>query len=95
MNPRFLEQSDVARHPVDLNANFNDTRLGLPPIGTDEPLVREYLLRLFVAEPAWEPWAQMLRDTYVKPLFAEAKITAVLAIRKSGHRCSRPRRTRR
>ncbi|MEO7319908.1 MAG: hypothetical protein ABIZ56_13035, partial [Chthoniobacteraceae bacterium] len=76
MSQKFLESADVARHAVDLNATFDDARLGIAPIRTDEPLVREYLLHFFVEEEKWEPWTQWLRDTYVKPLFAEAKITA-------------------
>ena len=76
MSQKFLESADVARHAVDLNATFDEARLGIPPIRTDEPLVGEYLLHFFVDEEKWEPWTQWLRDTFVKPLFAEAKITA-------------------
>jgi len=76
MNPRFLEQVGGGRNAVDVNARFEDLRLGLPPVGSDEALVREYVMRLSAEEASWEPWTEWLRDTWVKPVFAEAKITA-------------------
>lgn len=76
MSPKYLEQADGGRHPADLNARFDELGLGLPPVGSDEGLVRDYLLRFSVEETGWEPWTEWLRDTWVKPVFAEAKITA-------------------
>ncbi len=76
MNPKYLEQADVARHPVDLNATFKNLDLQLAPIGSDEALVREFVLYFSIEDAAWEPWTEWLRDTWVKPVFAEAKITA-------------------
>jgi len=62
VNPRYLERDEHRRWPVDLNAAYKGVTL-LPPIRTDEPLVRSYLLHLFVAE-----------NDYLKQVFAEAKI---------------------
>ncbi len=76
MNPKFLERADVARHPVDLNASFEEVGLRPAPIGSDEELVREFVLFFSIDDAAWEPWVEWLRDTWVKPVFAEAKITA-------------------
>lgn len=76
MNPKYLEQTEAGRYGVDLNARFEDLRLGLPSVGSDEALVREFVLRLSVDEATWEPWTGWLRDTWVKPVFAEAKICA-------------------
>ncbi len=76
MNPKYLEQADVARNAVDLDAAYDDLRIGLPPVHDDEPLVREFVLHFSVGDAGWEPWAEWLRDGWVKPLFAEAKITA-------------------
>jgi hypothetical protein len=73
-NPSYFDQPDLAHYPVDLNANFSNELPSLQPIGNDEWLVRDYLLRLLRDEKGWEPWAVWLRDTYVKPLFAEARI---------------------
>ena len=76
MNPKYLEQADVARHAVDLNAAFDETGLGLSAIGNDEALVRDFVLHFSVDDAAWEPWTEWLQDAWVKPIFAEAKITA-------------------
>lgn len=74
VNPRLLEQAGGRNQTVDLNARFD--QLPLPPISSDQSLVRELFLHFAVEEAAWEPWTEWLRDTWVKPLFAEAKITA-------------------
>ena len=74
MNPAYSDRPDLARYPVDLRANFTSELAPLAAIQTDEWLIREYLLRLLRDEESWEPWTEWLRDTYVKPIFAEAKI---------------------
>ncbi len=76
MNPKYLEQPRLSGNAVDLNADVSEALAGTTAIGNDEPLVRDYLLHLLVEEPAWEPWAVWLRDTWLKPIFAEAKIVA-------------------
>ena len=75
MNPKYLESVQADRFAADLNAAFPESGLGLPPIGTDEPLVRAFFLHFAASDAQWEPWTEWLRDTWVKPLFAEAKIT--------------------
>ena len=75
MSPKYLESARADRHAVDLNATFPESGLSLPPIGMDEPLVREFFLHFAATDAAWEPWTEWLRDSWVKPLFAEAKIT--------------------
>lgn len=73
-NPEFLRRFDVASL-ADSHSNFW-RGLGVQPIvPSDEALVRDYLLHILKDEPAWEPWAVWLRDTWLKPVFAEAKIT--------------------
>ncbi len=74
MEPRYLNDPEVRRNQVDMNANFQQVTM-LPPIVNDEPLVRDFLLNFFVEDDAWEGYAQFIRDTYLKPLFAEAKLT--------------------
>ena len=71
-NPQFLERA--AGHEADLQADLADLLPGCAPIGDDTELLRDFLLRFFKDDPKWEPWAQWLRDTFVKPVFAEAKI---------------------
>ncbi len=76
INPRLAEHPRLEASAVDLNADVSEALPGTTAIGDDEPLLRDYLLHLLVAEPAWEPWAEWLRDTWLKPIFAEAKIVA-------------------
>ncbi|MEA3208202.1 MAG: hypothetical protein QOE70_1259 [Chthoniobacter sp.] len=73
-NPSYVDQPQALGPAVDLNASFSGELATVLPIGNDEWLVREFLLQLLRDEDAWEPWTVWLRDTYVKPLFAEAKI---------------------
>ena len=73
-NVEFLRRVELASQAVDLNADLTDPLAGLPLIHSDDELVRDYLLHVFKDEPSWEPWAVWLRDAYVKPIFAEAKI---------------------
>ena len=74
MNPAYVGRPEFADHPADLEADLTEVCTGMTPIGDDEPLVRDYLLRQLRDEKAWAPWAVWLRDSYVKELFAEAKI---------------------
>jgi len=76
VNPEYLRRGELAAQAVDLNADLGEVLIIAPPIRSDEALVREYLLHLLKDEPTWEPWAVWLRDTWLKPVFAEAKITA-------------------
>lgn len=80
---RLLEGAGRRDEPrSDLNADLSDPLLSSPPIGNDEALVREYFLQLFARDPqsaensdaaiaAWKPY---VRDTWLKPVFAEAMI---------------------
>ena len=47
---------------------------GLPVVGDDEPLVREYLSKLLVTENSYDRFVGTLRRDYVQRIFAEAKI---------------------
>lgn len=48
--------------------------IALPPVVQEEPLVREYLLRLLRDARDFSEFQRYLRDDFLKPLFAEAKI---------------------
>ncbi len=74
VNSDYLRLADVASQVVDVNADLSAALGAVTPIRNDEELVRDYLLHLLKEEPAWEPWAVWLRDTWLKPVFAEAKI---------------------
>ena len=73
---RLLQGTEGGRHLVDVTAGFGDLGLGLPPVANEEPFVREFFLHFAADDEAWEPWTEWLRDTWVKPVFAEAKITS-------------------
>ncbi|MEO8352650.1 MAG: hypothetical protein ABI680_13010, partial [Chthoniobacteraceae bacterium] len=74
VNPRFLQTGELARFPVAQDRGFTDQSLPIPPINQDEWLVRDYFLHFFVEEDSWTAYAQWVRDTWLKPVFAEAKI---------------------
>ncbi|MCB1061421.1 MAG: hypothetical protein KDN20_00710 [Verrucomicrobiae bacterium] len=74
VEPNLLRDAQQQRFPVDLNANFAEIT-ACPPIQDDEALVRDYLLSYFVDDADWEGFARFIRSDYLKPLFAEAKLT--------------------
>ncbi len=75
MEPRYLQRTEVRRHLVNLGQNFASfTRCA--PVRDDTALVRDYLLHFFVKEVDFQPWTEWMRDTFVKPLLAEAKIVS-------------------
>jgi hypothetical protein len=75
--PLPIERSqDFQRFAADLGASFEQQIL-LPPIGGgDEPLIRSYLEHFFVKEDTWLPYAEFIKDDYLKKVFAEAKLLA-------------------
>ena len=73
MNVEFMRQDESRRHAAKLNANFQKMIL-LPPIGSDESLVRSYLHHFFVDETTYKPYEPYINDIYLKRNFAEAKI---------------------
>ena len=54
-----------------------DFRLvSLPPVANEEPLVRAFLLELLREAADYEAFRAYLRDDFLKPIFAEAKIVS-------------------
>ncbi|RMG32793.1 MAG: hypothetical protein D6725_16950 [Planctomycetota bacterium] len=72
VNRGFLAEPEQRRHLVDLNARFAE--LPLPPIRQDDPLIREYLLHFFVGATDYDEFRPYLDETYLRKLFAEAKL---------------------
>lgn len=64
---------DAWRHAADPNRDFRAVT-GLPPIGGDEPLVRDYLLYFFKEAEDYETYAPYINESWLKAVFAEAKI---------------------
>ncbi len=83
VNPDYiktLQQRDRSgRWRVNLGADFSEFTL-LAPVGNDEPLVRSYLMHFFREEKTWntKEYTDYIRETYLKEVFAETKITAGL-----------------
>jgi len=73
MSPRYMENEERRRFTADINANFQEFTL-LPPIGNDEPLVRSYLMNIFVKAASIKPYDDYINDVYLKHVFAETKI---------------------
>jgi hypothetical protein len=48
--------------------------VSLPAVGNDEGLVREFLLHFFQEAPNYDEFKPWVRDDFLKPVFAEAKI---------------------
>ncbi len=72
VSPRYLE-SLGDRHAV--NLNFDGQSLTqLAPIGDDEALVRAYLTHFFLDAADYQEFEPYVRDTYLKAVFAEAKL---------------------
>ncbi|MBI5817513.1 MAG: hypothetical protein HZA88_00850 [Verrucomicrobia bacterium] len=82
VNPKWLQAYVRTGQPLcDLSADLAEPLLVARVIGNDEPLVRDYFLRFFAAaKPDSEtdallaPWTDYVRDTWLKPLLAEAMI---------------------
>ncbi len=73
MDRDYLNRDENRRYPVNLQANYTGITYW-PPIGNDEPLVRDYLAHFFLEETTWKPYATYVNDLYLKHLFAETKI---------------------
>ncbi len=73
VNPRFLTEPGNRNVAVNLGEDFRSITF-CPPIGDDEPLVRDYLQHFFVEETDYKAYEPYIRDTYLKELFAETKI---------------------
>ena len=72
MNPDYLRREEHRQHLANLSHNFDVVLLS--PIRGDEPLVREFLEEFFVEEDSYKPYLTWLRESFVKPVFAETKI---------------------
>lgn len=60
---------------VNLNESFNPVT-ALPPIGEDEPLVRDYLAHFLRDAPDEKAFAEWIESNYLRRLFAETKLVS-------------------
>ncbi len=85
VNPKWLERIRETQPMCDLHANLGEGLLSHRPIGSDEPLVRDFFLHIFSQAAAANParigtgmmsdYTDYVRDTWLKPVLAEALIT--------------------
>jgi len=73
MRPEWLNRDENRRYQANLKADFANYAIW-PPIVTDEPLVRDYLMHFFVMADSIAPFDEYIREDYLKKLFAETKI---------------------
>lgn len=73
MSKGMLENETLRRVPADLNADFRNVTL-LPPVGSDESLVRSYLKHFFAEANSPQAFEPYVNDVYLRHLFAETKI---------------------
>ena len=73
INPGYVNTTSRRHVKANLNADFSDSTR-MPPIGTDEELVRDYLSHFFVNARNYKAYEKFIRDTWLKPVFVEAKI---------------------
>ncbi|MEO6738994.1 MAG: hypothetical protein ABIP20_02010, partial [Chthoniobacteraceae bacterium] len=85
VNPKWLERVRDTQPHWDVNANLGEALPQHRPIGDDEPLVREFFLHLFdqaaaanlgrIGAGMMEPYTDYVRNSWLKPVLAEALIT--------------------
>jgi hypothetical protein len=71
---RFLQDTQLFRYPVDLNADFVRVT-ACHPVGNDEALVRALLLEFLKGDGNIKTFAPYIADDYLKRILAEAKLT--------------------
>lgn len=72
LRAEYREKVPHGNQFAQLNQDFN--LLTMPPVPSEEPLVRRFLLELFRTDPDFNAFTPFIRDDFLKPLFAEAKI---------------------
>ncbi len=73
VNPKYLRRRVRGDQLVDPERDYPTE---LDSIGNDEQLVRAYLAHFFASEDSYAPYAEYVREDYLKRLFAETKILA-------------------
>ncbi len=73
MDSEYMKRANNRRYPCDLNADYKRITT-MPPVGNDEPIVREYLMNLLVRADSVREFEPYVDDTWLKYVFAETKI---------------------
>lgn len=73
MNPDYLREQQTRGFVVDLAADFT-AGAGLPPIGQDEVLVRDYLEHFFLTDETFQRFSPYVHEPWLKEVFASTKL---------------------
>ena len=73
MAPDYLKRREFMGFQADLEADFSAATT-LPPVYGDEALVRDYLTQVFVTAKNYKPYAKLIREDWLREVFATAKI---------------------
>ncbi|MFO0936903.1 MAG: hypothetical protein U0798_10360 [Gemmataceae bacterium] len=73
MSRQMLENDPNRQYPANLNADYSSLTL-MPPVHSDEPLVRSILKHFFINADSSKAFEPYINDQYLKHLFAETKI---------------------
>lgn len=73
VNPDYLRSPDGIHIVRDLSGEFLGAT-GLEPLGSDEALVRQYLMHFFESGDDYAEFARFIREDYLRRLFAETKL---------------------
>ena len=72
INPKYIQDEQRRRFVANLGQSFKGTPLAA--VRNDEPLVRALLLHYFTDEDTYDPYLPLIETTYLKHVFAEAKV---------------------
>jgi hypothetical protein len=72
LRPEYRQQVPRNDQIAQMNQDFQ--LVALPPVRNDELLVRGFLLEFFKTDATFDAFLPYIRDDFLKPLFAEAKI---------------------
>lgn len=73
VNAEYIRNLSQQNQIADLQLDLSN-QLRLPPVANDQELVDEYLLHFFVDDDSYEAYQEFISESYLKRLFAEAKI---------------------
>lgn len=73
VEPKYLKEPSVRGFAAHVSTDFSGITL-LPTVLDDEPLVRDFLQQDFIEANDYNAYSKLIRDTYLKDVFAVTKI---------------------
>jgi len=94
INPKYRDRREFHGLQVNLNARFQALTT-LPPIGLDEPLVRDYLMHFLKDAADFKAYSDYVEHNYLKRCFAETKIVNGIGDQEQWYAMLRPEEVKR